>query len=85
MRQIMRHQAPGTAGVQHILETLDHLTHRVLAGLAPDLCWRQQAFSPSLGAHRAVERQGDEKRSFVLGVLDSLPPLLHFRWAERRE
>jgi hypothetical protein len=31
MRQIMRHQAPRTAGAQHILDAIEHLTHGVFA------------------------------------------------------
>ena len=42
MRQIVRHQAPGTAAAQHILDAIEHLPHRVLAGSTPRLFWRQQ-------------------------------------------
>ena len=40
-RQIMRHQAPGTATAQHILEAIDDFTHRVLAGSPAGLFWWQ--------------------------------------------
>ena len=42
MGQIMRHQAPGTASAQHILDTIDDFTYRVLAGSPPNLFRRQQ-------------------------------------------
>jgi hypothetical protein len=29
MRQIMRHQTPGTAAPQHILDAIEHLTQRI--------------------------------------------------------
>jgi hypothetical protein len=44
MGQIMWHQAPGTAGAQHRLDTIDHLTQRVFAGSAPRFFWRQHGF-----------------------------------------
>jgi hypothetical protein len=37
MRQIMRHQAPGTAGAQPRLEAIEHLPHRVLVGSTASL------------------------------------------------
>jgi hypothetical protein len=40
MRHILGHHAPGTASAQHMLNAIDHLTHRVFAGSASWLCLR---------------------------------------------
>ena len=43
MGQIGRHQASGTAGAPPILEVIDHVTHRVFAGLTVSLFrWQQE-------------------------------------------
>jgi hypothetical protein len=42
LRQIMRHQPPGTAAAQHILDAIDDFPQRVLAGSTAGLLWRQQ-------------------------------------------
>jgi hypothetical protein len=40
----MRHQTPGTASAQHILDAIEDLAHRVRAGAPAGLVWRQQGF-----------------------------------------
>jgi hypothetical protein len=40
--QIMRHQAPGTAGAEHILNAIEHLPQGVLAGATASVFRRQE-------------------------------------------
>jgi hypothetical protein len=42
MRQIVRHQAPGTASAQHILDAIEHLAHGVFPRSTASLFRRQE-------------------------------------------
>jgi hypothetical protein len=42
MRQIVRHEAPGTAATQDVLDAIDHLASRVFAGSTASLFGRQE-------------------------------------------
>jgi hypothetical protein len=42
MRQVMGHQAPGTAAAPHLLAAIDDFPDRILAGSTAGLLWRQQ-------------------------------------------
>jgi hypothetical protein len=44
MRQIVRHEAPGTAATQDVLDAIDHLAYRVFAGSTARLFgWQEGA------------------------------------------
>jgi hypothetical protein len=48
MGQIVWHQAPGTAGAQHVLDAIEHLTQGVFTRSPPSFFRRQEGFQDVL-------------------------------------